>query len=144
MAKREITIKRFNANAQGCEILAEVKFTIKHDGEVYPPKSAGHEYKCTYDLTMTNTEGGHKLMNTVIITDQNMNLRALSHSECKALIEGKTRMMKDVYKGRGQVRVVKEMTPTEIAEKAKNDPVYRKQLMDSLMAMQDEIDGVEE
>jgi len=78
--------------------------------------------------------------NTVVIDVQKI-LRGLGdHSKVRAWTA--TPVTYDrAYPGRGVIVQKREMTPEEIAAKAKADPAYRARLMAELAAMQDEVDG---
>lgn len=132
--KREITISKFNVTDAGCELKAKATFSLKmFEGD------GAQEHVANFDLSMTKERLVALAMNTVVI-DLQKHCRTLEqHSKVRELTRN-VLGMKDVYPGRGTVVMKREMTPEEIIAKAKNDPIYRKALMDQMAAMQDELD----
>lgn len=132
--KREITISKFNVTDAGCELKAKATFSLKmFEGD------GAQEHVANFDLSMTKERLVALAMNTVVI-DLQKHCRTLEqHSKVRELTKN-VLGMKDVYPGRGTVVMKREMTPEEIIAKAKNDPIYRKALMDQMAAMQDELD----
>lgn len=133
--KREITIGKFNVTDAGCELKAKATFSLKmFEGDT------AQEHVANFDLSMTKERLVALAMNTIVI-DLQKHCRTL---ETHAKVRDLTRSvlgMKDVYPGRGVVVSKRDLTPEEIAAKAKADPKYRAELMAQLAAMQDELDG---
>lgn len=132
-SKRTINVRNFKFTTEGLQLLADVGFTVKHDGETYAKGEAGHAYKVTFDLLMNQAEAVHHVINTAVINLQNKLIRPMAAKDAKSAYEGKVLKMKDIYPGRGTV-VKKEMSLAEIAEKAKTDPAYRAELLKALGA----------
>jgi len=112
--KRTINVRNFKFTAEGLQLLADVEFTVKHDGETYLKGEEGHPYKCTLDLLMKQPEAVHHIVNTAVINLQNKRIRPMARSDAKAQFDGKVITMKDLYPGRGMVVMKREMTDEEL------------------------------
>ena len=136
--KRNIIISLFKHTAEGSQIKARVDFSLKlFEGDV------SQEHTMNLDLLLPKGKLEALAANTVVI-DVQKRLRELGdHVKVRAWTAAPVTYDR-AYPGRGGVTVKRDMTPEEIALKAKNDPKYRAELMAQLMAMQDEIDGNDE
>lgn len=133
--KRNIIVSLFKHTAEGSQIKARVDFSLKlFEGDV------SQEHTMNLDLLLPKGKLEALAANTVVI-DVQKRLRELGdHAKVRAWTSSPVTYDR-AYPGRGAITVKREMTPEEIREKAKNDPVYRAKLMAELMGLQDEIDG---
>jgi len=95
-------------------------FNITHDKNDDP-----REYTARYDLEMSMDKILELARKTIIILDQKKG-RDLDPSEAEKLFEN-VRTYNDVFPGRKTV--VKTLSLAEMKEKAKNDPIYKEELI---------------
>jgi len=110
-------------------------FTTKHDGDV-----VGTDHRATFDLTMLFIRLLELAKNSIAIAVQNKILRPMTSDKAKAWLKAHDPIgYDDAFPGKSTV-VRKVMSDEEIKAKAKADPEYRAQLLEELMAMEDQDD----
>lgn len=133
--KQDVTVTRFNMVGDGVELAARIVFGLslfKGDESI--------EHVANIDFSMTKAQLVSLVIKSIVIAIQKIG-RDVCESHAKMRIfTGNTLSYLDVFPGtrRAAVSVARDMTPSEIRERAKNDAKFRADLMAELMAMEDD------
>lgn len=128
--------KNLEIKNQFVTLYANVDFSVTHDGDVGPDgKGISTDHTARFEMEMKHTTLLKLALKQIIVHLQNKILRKMTADMArKWLREHNPIKFDDVYSGRRTV-VKKEMTPDEVRERCKNDPVFREEFLKSIGAM---------